>query len=334
MYILTSPFAKTFDTTWLLYFVPSFLEWQITLWIIIEVPTGKTTENGVVLDIFDNLEYFSKKYWIFLEEEKIKSITWIVTERQIINSNSIELIQFISQYYYTQIHTVVNLFVPAIVRKKILSLDEKFLKILEKKEVKQVATQETSYTLSEDQYKAYNQIIQNFDNKKRMQLLYGVTGSGKTHIYMKLIEKNISEWKQSLLLIPEIILNNQIADDLKKYFWEENIIVINSSVTDLKKSQYFWNIYSLSAKIIVGTRSSLFYPYNNLGLIVMDEEHDKSYNSDKSPRYKTKEVLGKMQELNPDLNILLGSWTPSIEWMYNAVKWDWSLVSLLEKYKK
>jgi len=337
MYILTSPFTKTFDTLGLLYFVPDFLVSQIKEGIIVECPIWTKIENSIVLEIIENVEEFCETNKIRVSEDKIRSISWIVTETQFITKNNIKITQFISNYYFTQIHNSINLFFPSIIRKKVFSLDNKFFKNIDfnSQEDCNFINKIKLNTFSEKQNKVYLEIKNYFlrENKK-INLLYWITGSGKTEIYIKLILDNLATNKQSLLLIPEIILNNQIWEKIIKIFWEENVIIINSSITDWKKAEYFADIYSWKTKIILWTRSSLFYPYKDLWLIIMDEEHDNSYNSDKSPRYKTKEILEKMQKLDPELNILLASWTPSINSMYKAVKKEWNLINLLEKYNK
>ena len=356
MYILTSPFTKTFDTLGLLYFVPDFLVSQIKQGIIVECPISTKIENSIVLEIVEDLEKFCNKNKIRVTENKIRSIIGIVTETQFISKNNIELAQFISNYYFTQIHNSINLFFPNIIRKKIFSLNEKFLNSLSREDFTplenikglKLSVEKKLNKFSEKQEKAYLEIKERMvpvpkikkwilgtgTDCKKINLLYWITGSWKTEIYIKLILDNLENNKQSLLLIPEIILNNQIWEKIKKTFWEENVIIINSSITDWQKAKYFAEIYSGKAKIIIWTRSSIFYPYSDLWLIIMDEEHDNSYNSDKSPRYKTKEILEKMLELNPKLNILLASGTPSVNSMYKWIKKEWNLVNLLEKFTK
>ena len=334
MYILTSPFTKTFDTLWLLYFVPDFLESQIGLWMIVEAPIGTKIENAVVLSLVSDLEAFCTENKIVVSEDQIKSITGIVTQTQFISNKNLVLAHYISNHYFTQIHNALNLFFPAIVRKKILSVDEKFFSKLNAPHLTSPLEERNNTVLnifSEAQAKSYTEIKNNFQKNNKINLLYWVTWSGKTEIYIKLIQENLKSNKQSLLLIPEIILNNQIGEKIINTFWEE-VVIINSSITETKKQQAFLEILSWKAKIVIWTRSALFYPFKNLELIVMDEEHDNSYNSDKSPRYKTKEIIEKMLELNPNINVLLWSGTPSVNSMYKAVKWEWNLVNLLEKY--
>ena len=161
-------------------------------------------------------------------------------------------------------------------------------------------------------------------------LLYWLTWSWKTEIYIKLIQETITSWKQALLLIPEIILTNQIAEKISNVFWD-NILIINSTVTDATKTKYWIDIYNSNAKIIIWTRSALFYPYKNLDLIIIDEEHDNSYISDSSPRYNWIEVANKISDVTW-AKLLLASGTPSIKNMYSALRGKYKLVSLLEKY--
>ncbi len=163
-------------------------------------------------------------------------------------------------------------------------------------------------------------------------LFFWITWSWKTEIYINTIKDHLDAWEQSLLLVPEIILSNQLASKIKDVFWDD-VLVINSTITEATKTKYFVDIMSWNAKIIIWTRSSLFYPYSNLWLIIIDEEHDNSYISDQSPRYNAIEIANKITDLNNN-KLVLASWTPSIDSMYNGVKDYYKIVNLLEKYKK
>jgi primosomal protein N' (replication factor Y) len=167
-------------------------------------------------------------------------------------------------------------------------------------------------------------------SKNNKVLLFWITWSWKTEIYIKLIRDTIEEWKQALFLIPEIILWNQTLDKIKEVFWND-VIILNSTVSAAKRTKYFLDILHNKARIILWTRSALFYPYNNLWIIIIDEEHDNSYISEQSPRYNTIELAEKISEFW-SIKLLLGSWTPSINSMYKAVKEEYELVNLLEKY--
>jgi primosomal protein N' (replication factor Y) len=163
-------------------------------------------------------------------------------------------------------------------------------------------------------------------------LLYGITWSGKTEIYIKRIQQQLENNKQSLLLIPEIILSNQLSTKIKQVFWDD-VLIINSTVSAAKRTSYWMDIYTGKAKIIVWTRSALFYPYNNLWLIIVDEEHDNSYVSDQAPRFHSLDIVNKISDILR-IPLLLASGTPSVTTMYKSIKWEYKQVTLLEKYKR
>ncbi len=317
MYVLVSPFSKSFDDIWLTYSIPINYVKSIEIWLVVEISLKDKVDNWVIIKILEDSE-------IDFDKSKIKNINNIVLWVPILSHAQIKLACFISSYYFSHINNSVNLFLPKKVREKILknklNLDQsnKYNEIKLEKEI----------ILNEKQEAIYNEIIKSEKNKI---LLFGITWSWKTEIYIKLIEKIILEWKQALLLIPEIILASQISERIESAFpW--NTIIINSLVPEWKKAKHWENIYTNNSRIIIWTRSSLFYPYNNLWIIIIDEEHDNSYNSDKTPRYNSIEVAEKLSEYT-DAKLLLWSWTPSVKSMYKAVKGEYKLISLLEKYK-
>lgn len=315
MYCFVIPFWKSFDEIGFTYKIPKKFLDKIKIWQIIKIPFAKEESFWVVYEIFNNLK-------TNLEKEKIKEILEIVNEKSFINGYRIELLKFISKHYFTPIHNSLNLFLPK-------NLIEKVKKgKLSEKISDYKYFQEKNIILTENQENILKQIEKSNENKF---LLFWVTWSWKTEIYIKLIEKYLREGKQSLLLIPEIILTNQISERLKSHFWKD-IIVLNSTVSDAKKTKYFLDIESLNAKIIVWTRSALFYPFSDLWIIIIDEEHDNSYISDQTPRYNAIEIANKITELNWN-KLLLASWTPSINSMYKAVNGEYKLLSLLKKFR-
>jgi primosomal protein N' (replication factor Y) len=197
------------------------------------------------------------------------------------------LIQWIPIWYFCLIHTTFWLFFPKNLREK---LQWNSLKYKEK-----TYSYDFNYTkdLTEWQIKALHQIEASV---KKTILLWWVTGSGKTEIYIQLIKKYLNLGRQTLILLPEILLWNQITERLEAVFWKD-IIFISSDLSDAKKTSAWLDIYYWSAKIIIGTRSSIFYPYKNLWCIIMDEEHDSSYASESAPRYKTLEVVGQISKI-------------------------------------
>jgi len=313
----------------LLYFVPSFLQWEIKIGQIVEVPRGEKIELAVILKIWKKEDIFPEK----IEEKKIKSLISIKNNISFLNQKQIELIFFISNHYFTPIHNALNLFFPKNLKDKIKK--DKFNSYLNHTKEELKYSFNFNKKLSEKQKEIFEKITSPSIpllkwEKNQKFLLHWITWSGKTEIYIKLIKKQLDNWKQSLLLIPEIILTNQLEERLKKVFWE-NILVINSSITEANKTQSWISIYQNQAKIIIWTRSALFYPYQNLWLIIIDEEHDNSYISDQAPRYNSIEIANKLTNLYWN-NLVLASWTPSVKSMYNAIKGKYKLLELLKKF--
>ncbi len=316
MYCLVSPFSNTFDTIWLIYYVPDFLIWEIKIWQVVEIPLRDEIQIAVVLsthcDVWDT------------PEDKIKSLVSIKYSEVFLSSYQINLLKFISQHYFTPIWNAANLFFPKNLLEKI---KKDTFKNFETKN-NYLYTDNIHVNFSPAQQIAFDKISKSEKNKF---LLYGITWSGKTQIYIELIKNQLKQNKQSLLLIPEIILSNQISQTIKNTFWND-VLIINSTVSAAKRTQYFSDIYTNKAKIIVGTRSALFYPFSDLWIIIVDEQHDNSFISDQSPRYHSLDIVNKMSdELN--IKLVLASWTPSINAMYDSMKGKYELITLLEKYK-
>lgn len=315
MYCRVVPFSRTFDSYGLVYFIPEHLETNIQNYQIVEIPLRTNIEIAVVLEILLSLP-------AEIEPSKVKSLIGIKNDEIFLFPYQAQLVNFVTTQYITPIHNALGLFFPRNLREKILK--ETFWKI-QPKQYKYITTKKPALSLA--QKTAYTQ-IRNASQKK--VLLYWVTGSGKTEIYREIISENLKNQKQTLLLIPEIILWNQIGERIKQMFWDD-VLSISSEVPEAKRTQYWVDIRSGNAKIIVGTRSSLFYPYSNLATIIVDEEHDQSYVSDSAPRYSSREIVSEISQ-TLDIPVLFASGTPSVETMYNAMKWKYELVNLLEKY--
>ena len=149
-----------------------------------------------------------------------------------------------------------------------------------------------------------------FLKKKKVSLLFGDTGSGKTEIYMKYFEEMLSKEKRSIFLMPEISLTPQMGQRLEEHFGE-SVVMWHSKLTPKQKKIALTKIHNGEAKIVAGPRSALFLPIRNLGLIVVDEEHDDSYKSSSRPRYNARDIAIYMGKLY-DVNVVLGSATPSL----------------------
>ena len=184
--------------------------------------------------------------------------------------------------------------------------------------------------LNGPQQKAYGQIQEAFKDSKPV-LLHGVTGSGKTEIYIKTAQETLEKGKNVLFLVPEIALSRQLEDRLAEHF-KDRLLVFHSAETAASRRGTSQAIRSGNGHIVLGTRSSLFLPHHNLGLIVVDEEHDSSYKQDSpAPRYNGRDTA-LMMSLIHGCQIILGSATPSMEELYNCSCGRHVLVELKERY--
>lgn len=187
------------------------------------------------------------------------------------------------------------------------------------------------HPLSEMQKVAYRQICQSFNNHQ-VCLLHGVTSSGKTEIYIHLIEQVISQGRQVLLMVPEIALTTQLCQRLRRVFGRD-MYVYHSKLSDTERVE-IWKkmINGQGAKLIVGVRSSIFLPFQQLGLIIVDEEHEPSYKQqDPAPRYHGRDVAIVLAQRHA-AKVLLGSATPSLESYYLAKNGKYGLVHLTERH--
>ena len=226
-------------------------------------------------------------------------------------------------------------------------LEEKFKKIdikeLEEKEILKIEA-----NINEKKEYVSNNTEKVFENKsllnekqlaikenieksiKKYFLLKGVTGSGKTEIYIELIKKAFFEGYGSIFLVPEISLTPQMVERFQSEF-KNNIAILHSSLSDIERAKEWESIYTGEKKIVLGVRSAIFSPVKNLKYIILDEEHEATYKQDSSPRYNAKYVAIK-RCLDEDAKLILGSATPSIESYYYAKTGIYELLSLEDRY--
>ena len=208
---------------------------------------------------------------------------------------------------------------------------EKFLKEEEEKEEIEIKEdiEIKDKVLNEEQLRAKNTILLGED---RYYLLKGVTGSGKTEVYISIIKEAFKEGKGSIFLVPEISLTPQMIDRFKGEF-KENIAILHSKLTSSERAKEWYSIYSGRKKIVLGVRSAIFAPVENLGYIFLDEEHETTYKQDNNPRYNAKQVALKRAELE-GVKLVLGSATPSVESYYFAQKGLFKLIELKKRYNE
>ena len=190
--------------------------------------------------------------------------------------------------------------------------------------------------LTEEQELALEKVENSIEEKKFEEfLLYGVTGSGKTEVYMQLIEKVIKNGKSAILLVPEISLTPQMLDRFIGRFGKDKIAVLHSKLSIGERHDEWIRIKEEKSKIVIGARSAIFAPVKNLGIIIIDEEHDSSYKSESSPRYNAKEIAEKICKEN-NIPLILGSATPDINTFYrtNLENIDDRKITLLKLTKR
>lgn len=175
--------------------------------------------------------------------------------------------------------------------------------------------------------------IENIENsQKTVHLIHGVTGSGKTEIYLNIIAREIEKGKTAIFLVPEISLTPQMLSQLRARFKGEAAI-LHSGLSAGEKFDEWWRLRSGEAKIAIGARSAVFAPLENIGAIIVDEEHDSSYVSETAPRYSTIEVAKLRAEYN-NCKLILGSATPSVESYQSAIEGKFNLITLTERINK
>lgn len=306
--------------------------------------------QGIVEKILEKADF---------DEKKIKNIEEVLDIPRV-RESEIKLWELISEYYMCSEGEVMKAACP-----QTLQVSRKYIQKLQKELQEKESTQDqqekehlqngleeeepvknlihgeatlensTLPELSPAQTKAYQEIKQAHENNK-VAFLNGVTGSGKTEIYINLIVQSLKENKNALYLLPEIAISQQLSQRLKKIF-KDRLLVFHSrqSITNRKK------IISLlesqpnnQSYIILGLRSAIFLPFENLGLIIVDEEHDSSYKqSNPAPRYSGRDAAIFLSQIHK-AKMLLGSATPSFESLYNINIGRYTEIKLVEKYHK
>lgn len=209
------------------------------------------------------------------------------------------------------INTLIKKGILGTYQQEVLSYDENIIK------------EKNTYIFTDDQKKVYGGIEL---NKARTYLLHGVTGSGKTLVYMQWIEDALKQNKQALMLVPEISLTPQITALFKKRFGSD-VAILHSRLSIVEKYNSWKKILNKEVNIVVGARSAIFAPLDNLGVIIIDEEHENSYIQDNNPRYNALEVAS-LRSKRHNCPLILGSATPNISDYYKAINGDYTLLEL------
>ena len=194
---------------------------------------------------------------------------------------------------------------------------------------KTVTAEKVERILTSDQQRAVNTIC---TDARTVQLLHGVTGSGKTEVYLTLIAKCLDEGKSSIFLVPEISLTPQMLSQLRARFGK-NAAILHSGLSAGERFDEWWRLRTGEAKIAIGARSAIFAPLENIGVIIVDEEHDSSYASETAPRYNTFDVALLRAKKN-GCKLVLGSATPAVETYKRAQEGEFSLIRMDKRINK
>jgi primosomal protein N' (replication factor Y) len=256
---------------------------------LVEVPLGKRKERGVVVSNTEN----ESKY-------EIKPIEGVISDEFQITPKMLKLYQWMSQYYHYSMGKLIFDTLPKMMKRPKEVIFEKG------------NGEEFGFSPNTNQKEIINSISQKLGSGFSKQLIHGVTGSGKTLVYLQLIKKVIKQNKSALFLVPEINLTPQFTSEFKKYL-DVEILSYHSGLTNSER----FNVWKKLAEdgrplLVLGVRSSIFLPIKNLGLIVVDEEHDSSFKQDDRCTYNSRDVAIKRASLE-QIPVVLGSATPSIE---------------------
>ncbi len=269
---------------------------------------------------------------------KIRPVTEVVTTAPGVSKEQLVLWQWMSGYYMCTLGEVMNAALPGGVDKRLINPPKRARKSFKPYE----GTIEPVHPLSAAQQRCADEIGTFWRSGKNITLLHGVTSSGKTDIYIQLIEAQLQQGKNVLYLVPEIALTTQLTSRLQRVFGDR-LIVYHSRLTDAEREMRYTQIANSRSitnhqspitnnYVVLGPRSAIFLPIPDIGLIILDEEHDASYKqAEPAPRYHARAAAIVLAKAH-GANVLLGTATPSVESYYLALKGVYGLVTLTERF--
>ncbi len=302
---LPTPLRRLFD-----YLPPQDIDSkQLIRGVRVRVPFGARTLIGILVEVVSESN---------IAHEKLKMAEEVLDSNPVLLSDIYSLCEWASTYYHYSLGEVMASALPAVVRQG--------KPLVSKKKLAAVADQpQPALALNEEQAAALQAIISD-PNQFNTFLLDGVTGSGKTEVYLHAIEAMLQAGKQALVLVPEISLTPQTIARFRARF-PVPIAALHSSLSDGERMAAWLAARSGGAKIVIGTRSAIFTPFVNLGLIIVDEEHDLSFKQQERFRYHARD-LAVMRANQNNIPVVLGSATPSFESLLNAKRGRYQLLNL------
>lgn len=288
------------------YRIPGELLPEIRVGVQVCVPfgSGNRSRKGYVVDITDKPDY---------DTAKIKEISEVVSGSVTAGSQLIELAWWMKEQYGSTMNQALKTVLP--VKQKVKSRNKQVVESILPdfdRDADSPAGESEAFCLNEEQKSIAEHFIADYDSGDRTPcLIHGITGSGKTEVYMELIDHVLAEGKQVIVLIPEIALTYQTVMRFYRRFGKR-ICVMHSRLSAGERCDQFERAKRGETDIMIGARSALFTPFSSLGLIIMDEEHEGAYKSEVTPRYHAREVAQKLAQMNKAA-FVMGSATPSLE---------------------
>lgn len=310
--------------------------------IAIGLPIAKPFHYGVPDDLKNKVE-IGKRVWVpfrnrpivgyivgFVERPQVKDVKHILSvidDMPILDNQLLKLTKWIGEYYYSSWGEAIQAAIPG-------PLKRGRTKIKPKRPLTEEAYEPTKKFKPTDQQEgALKSIFKSLsENKHDVYLLHGITGSGKTEVYLQAIEAVLKLGMSAIVLVPEISLTPQAVERFKSRHGK-TVAILHSRLLESERFLEWKKLKEGTAKIVVGARSAIFAPVKNLGLIVVDEEHETSYKQEDAPRYNARDVAIMRAKLS-NATVILGSATPSVETYYNAISKKYKLLRLTERIEK
>lgn len=278
-----------------------------------------------------------KKDYIIDISKQINNLDSYILENKIrLGSKQKELIKFVQEKKPIELSKINDVFPSC--RQSILKLEEKGLVCIEEidlyRKPKEIySVEDKKINLNEEQLNTVNIIkSEMFEENKKPYMIHGVTGSGKTEVYMEIIEYSLSQGLDSIVLVPEISLTPQTISRFKNKFGEI-VGVFHSQLSEGEKHDVYKQIKEGKIRILIGARSALFAPFTSLGVIIIDEFHEGAYKSEKNPKFNSIDVA-KYIANKRDVSLVLGSATPSVEEYFNALNGEYKLLEINQRANK
>lgn len=295
------------------------IDWLVSYYISDYYNVIKTVFPGILKLNYSKKAIFLKE----LEENKVYSNELINEFNNYIKSKNTVTVSTITKKFGKELVEYARI-------KEAVKIEKQL--IVKERKVKELETDgiinETNIELNDEQ----NNAVKTVENsEKNYFLIKGITGSGKTEVYIRLIKNALIEGKGSIFLVPEISLTPQMMSRLKKEF-SNNVALLHSRLTNKERKEEWHSIKSGNKKVVIGARSAIFAPVQNLKYIILDEEHETTYKQDNNPRYHTKNVAIKRANLLGEVKVIFGSATPSFETYYQAKEGILQLIELNSRY--